>query len=1693
MEVKNDNLCNDIKKEDKKNEIKITKKIVENIPPNRTNEKNNDNKENLNDINSNKDKNNENTIKENKNEEGKNGDIVKNAFNEKVLRNEVINNVDNMNFKKLRKKLNNLNYKEHLCLLCTPLVQIIFNDLIQAIQNFQKLSNKYEECQKKYKELKNEKKTQNTEIEQNTRKNKIENDLSLIEEKNNTNSMIKEQEQKIKDLNKKLKEETSLKESYILENKKLKFTIDIIQSDKKEKLEESIDELSNDNFSCLNSRMKSFDDLEIEKKKKNERTKYNKETSIINDYTLSLGKELTYYKKLCKDFKIEIEKLKKNAYDNNTKEKTNDNEKKDNEINKDKVINENTIEEKNFEINYLKKRLNEYEIEIRKLNELRMMNGIKEELKNSMDSYICESTLNENYNEQKSNNFDIADNMSVDVLTKNEDSVNDINNLNKILKVRNNEIYHLKNRVLLLETELQNKNDEEKKLKEKLNLIDDNDNNKKKNNLYKSENSENDEESLELNYLKKEIKIKKDEINELNNLLEKLKIELKEEKSRSEKYEKQYNEEKSEIAILKDELKNLEKEIHAKESEFNLNRDTINSLKLESAEFNNIISCSNETKKHLTDYIHNLLNKLSESNDKIDELKDSNILQKQKIEAYKKEIKKLKNDLIDSNNQMDEFASVLDKKDETIENFKCKLENLNKECGDLTIKYNELLKENKNLQITNSSYNANTTLIIQQLQQEIEILNITNSHLKKIEEDYKIVLQEKTIIEEAAIKIQTELKKSVDKIKNLETYIQTLSVEISNLKSQRDDSLDALTKVAIDKTQYENELIQSKNIIYDLKKQLNEYENNVKFVQNNISEINMMHLKKEEEQIILKNEIKTLRENLNEKTITLELLQEKEKKLEQNAIAYDEFHLNAQKKYNSYEKMIENLKKEIDELTINNNDNIIIIEKLKNELKELNDQEKNNANKFTKNILKNQNDIVNDNNIGIIYPKNINDNNINEVEKENVQNKEEGINYKTDNKELYKSNSCNNTTKEEENIYDYNDDFTIFINTKKKNYKNKLNNNVNQEEKIKKMKEKNNEIDNLFDLKSDANNKIEETYVNETLHVNKREINVKSEEKIKSKSIKSDKKEENNKNSKLRKNNMPKNDLYSAEKISEELNETDVSSNSKSINIDFLSFNKKSKNCLLNQNDADNDHSITLLKELSLSSLNNIEKKKNDKLNINNYSSENSSYLDNNDISLFSSLKIKKMFNLSSTNNKDIEKKNLMKYTKLKSYNNNKNNTYDINISKSNVYDNKANDSYDDIIFNLKNSWKHREEKDIINEKIKKNQRDNNLGLNFEDSNITLDKSYFKKEKNNNMKNNYNNNDYEDNFQLSNVQNKKKYIEEEKKKKKLLASSHDIKHSVNNTDYNKKKISKISDDFENSNEYNKLKEIKNKKNINTSNFNSELNLSKNNKKNVLNVNDIKQYNKYNNDTYNNEKNKKSYNFISQTSYEANSNTSSILLDSLSSDLGHNVSVDHYNNNNRKNFNNQLNNLNFKSKIDYNSILYSSNDSHTLNKEKKLLENKNYNRNNHKNIFIKENNNNYENSLYHKKVNGIIQVENYKKEEIGNSNDIKSETFINKSKIKKDLYNKYMNVLKSLKSDEIDASINTTNNKTIDLTNDLTKVQENSTSMLSSSKTLQKDSLLSNLSKFKFNEEIDQYKCDPLNIIKPIEESNREDF
>ncbi|SBS93378.1 conserved Plasmodium protein, unknown function [Plasmodium ovale curtisi] len=125
-----------------------------------------------------------------------------------------------------------------------------------------------------------------------------------------------------------------------------------------------------------------------------------------------------------------------------------------------------------------------------------------------------------------------------------------------------------------------------------------------------------------------------------------MKKELNEEKKKSNKYEREYNKEKGEVSILKEELKILEKEIEKKRTEFNIDKNIIKNLKLESDEFNNIISCSNETKKQLTDYIHNILNTLSEYNDKIDELKNSNILQDEKIQVYKKEIKKLKDDLI---------------------------------------------------------------------------------------------------------------------------------------------------------------------------------------------------------------------------------------------------------------------------------------------------------------------------------------------------------------------------------------------------------------------------------------------------------------------------------------------------------------------------------------------------------------------------------------------------------------------------------------------------------------------------------------------------------------------------------------------------------------------------------------------------------------------------------------------------------------------------------------------------------------------------------------------------------------------------------------------------------------------------------------------------------------------------------------
>ncbi|ETW31741.1 hypothetical protein PFFCH_00828 [Plasmodium falciparum FCH/4] len=249
------------------------------------------------------------------------------------------------NYNKLRRKLKNLNYTEYLCVLCTPLVQIIFDDLIQAIHNFQKLSDKYEELQQKFKVLKNEeiregeekdKKDDTNEQAGQMGKDKDDNQIKHNNNNNNNNNNTRNDningdgnnpvlcemyENKIKELNKRLDEECKLKEYYILENKKLEISLNIIKPNKKKEDDEEENDTSSyellhcDTHDSNYNRITSYDDIELDKKKKmyermGKKVLKSKQPSIINDHTLSLGKELSYYKNLCKEFKIELELLK---------------------------------------------------------------------------------------------------------------------------------------------------------------------------------------------------------------------------------------------------------------------------------------------------------------------------------------------------------------------------------------------------------------------------------------------------------------------------------------------------------------------------------------------------------------------------------------------------------------------------------------------------------------------------------------------------------------------------------------------------------------------------------------------------------------------------------------------------------------------------------------------------------------------------------------------------------------------------------------------------------------------------------------------------------------------------------------------------------------------------------------------------------------------------------------------------------------------------------------------------------------------------------------------------------------------------------------------------------------------------------------------------------------------------------------
>ncbi|CAD2110608.1 hypothetical protein YYG_02132 [Plasmodium vinckei petteri] len=1601
---------------------------------------------------------------------------------------------NNLIYKKLRKKLDNLNYNKPLCVGCTPLVQAVFDDLIQAIQNFQKISDKYEDARKKYKDLLSENKknglpSKDPKVEkEDMTGNKSQTD------KSNTELVIKGYEKKVGKLKKQLEEELKTKESYIAENKKLKLSLEILEKNTKEYLGNSSDCESDNNFSSFNNKTKSFDDFELEKEKRKKKhiNNYMNESNnnIINNHVLSWGKELSYYKKLCKELKMELEKAKTEP---------------------DTLCNDNA-KNQDIEIKNLKKKLNEYEIEIKKMNELRMVND-------------------ENKTEQNTRN-EFATNISNDSKAENSKASNEndgeVKNLEKVIKQRDNEIFHLQNRVVLLETELQVKNEQSNKYKEKLKNMSETEYNRLNNELNSSVSTadRNENETSENKFMSKsgefssyscneithstnvddlieDIKSKDPKMDEMKKLLEKMKKELNEEKKKSNKYEREYNKEKGEVSILKEELKILEKEIEKKRTEFNIDKNIIKNLKLESDEFNNIISCSNETKKQLTDYIHNILNTLSEYNDKIDELKNSNILQDEKIQVYKKEIKKLKDDLIDSSNQMDEFASLLDKKDEVIESFKKKLEILNKEYAESTIKFNEILKENKNLQLMNTSHNANSSLVIQQLQQEIQILNVTNNHLLKVEEDYKIVLQEKTIVEDAAIKIQTELKKSVDKIKNLETYIQTLSIEIANLKTQRDDSLDALTKVAIDKTQYENELIQCKSIIDDLKRKLNEYEKNVLFAQNNISEISKINIKKEQEEIILKNEIKSLRENLNEKTIKLELLQEKENTIEQNNITYNKFHLEAHTKYNYYEQVIHNLKKEIDELTINNNDNIVIIERLKSEL---NNQEKmansqrryNYSNDLIKNQKKNIKSISgnsinidrDDKIMAIENYKNIISNTKAEYDNQSNVSKQGNLpfeeNREIKNKEIInvsnnlgievtsfgeipfgdaqfvELNSPNPYPKgdEEEDIYDYNDGFTIFLNSHKK-----------KDEKVKN--------DEAIERNIHVSGYTEDNFMNLTNEQIGIEENDRNQTENKRTNLDDTTKSHENKILYTDDDDFIYNEFEGNEFLMKNEYSKDFTnfSNCEILNSDSLSYMKRDNNKMITKkndikdksnNNIDsittenvNAQSASLLKDMTVSSINNVNNKIANEENEEQeheqefVASEYSySYLENNDVSLFSSSKIKKMFNLRSTNNmKNHEEKNVIDKTyprerntnTLKKSNNlnisNIKNIYQSSGRKNKKYNPEIKDSYGNMAFDINDNTHFDEDYD---------NKKNIKGKPKEGTRTDQRMYYAQSEIGENMDNN-------NNRDISAGQPSRYDVDS-------------LKNGLGNSDIKRR-------DHSGSLRFSGMRDMSDDKKINHL-IERKKKMEKSNK-----------YKKKSNSVKN-----KGCNFISQTSYEANSNSSSVLLDSVSSDFSHNVSIDQYNGSNSKRRSDRKNEMNYsKHKRNVNNLKREERNVSEINRSKGIYEN--YDKISGEE-YKNDNGDRKEKDISYNSINDYSyrykeNAKNYNRDDVS-VNSYTKNSGQSRAKTKQELYNKYMDVLKNLKSEEIDASVDTNNNRTIDLTNDFTKTHENSTSILSSMKTLQKDSIFSNLSKFRFNEEMLDYNCDPLVVIKPLEESNMED-
>ena len=598
---------------------------------------------------------------------------------------------------------------------------------------------------------------------------------------------------------------------------------------------------------------------------------------ILKERILSLENERN-------EINLKIQKIieeNKNLYKNNEKNLI-DKQKTEETLNKAKYENEELLSKLNLKENENEELLNKLNLKENENKELLNKLNLKE---NENEELLNQLNIKENENKEILNKLNIKDNEMKEILKNVKIKEKENEEMKKNLIKNNEEFKTLHSRNIpqnqenkVYQDEINNLNLKIQQLKEDNDSLND-----------KLKESKINFDKIINEYKDNYSKLKQEKDNNLSNLIKEinsLKLDLNNEKIRNKQFETKLNEKENEIGILIKE-KEIFKNQKIKDEELNNNlKNQIEVLKKQNEEINNsTIKLENSNNENLKKIKEKLENKIKENEEKIEqkdnelkelkkEMEEENLKYENEINENKIEIEKLKIEkdevLKNFNNSQLQTNKIINLSQENLEQ-KNKIQTLENNISKLNEKYENKIKE-KDEQIEQLK-----KLIIDLNNENSQIINNIKGDSNIFDNDYDTnddldFLSKLSTLKKKFLLLEIEINKKNKEINELKINNQQLIDENKklNLNSKPIDSEREGIELTINNLkelikEKEDEIIKLKN-----EKKLNELDNNLLDISSN-SKISQ-GLTESEKIEKYKKKIEEYKERLKSAELQLQLL-----------------------------------------------------------------------------------------------------------------------------------------------------------------------------------------------------------------------------------------------------------------------------------------------------------------------------------------------------------------------------------------------------------------------------------------------------------------------------------------------------------------------------------------------------------------------------------------------------------------------------------------------------------------------------------------------------------------------------------------------------------------------------------------------------------------------------------------------------